>query len=88
MREMMKLRVLIELDNGEFHAMQCARSDGSRKTHKEMSEAFDWLQDNEFIELVGDEFFVTELGKDALLSVEQHLYDSEILKDPKEGKRI
>lgn len=59
------LQALLEFDSGEFHAHQGQRFNHNRHSrHKEMSEAADWLLQNGLVEIVGEEFFLTEDGKD------------------------
>lgn len=60
-----QLQALLEFDSGEFHAFQCYRSENKRDhRHAECSRAHDWLIEHDMIKLIGEEFFLTEYGKD------------------------
>jgi len=61
-----KVQALIEVEEGEFHAHQCERATRSAVAHQSMAHAFDWNRANGHIEVVGDQFVVTEKGKDLL----------------------
>ena len=58
-----ELMLLLELDAGCYHACMCGRS-GKDKTFALYT--FDNLIERGFIELVGDEYFLTIDGKDAI----------------------
>lgn len=59
-----RLQALLEFDQGVFHAFQCERYKSVPDQHKAMSEAQDWLVEHEMIRCIGEEFFLTEYGKD------------------------
>jgi hypothetical protein len=65
--DLVKLQVLLEVDNGEFHTHQSGRyRHTSCDRHSEMTKAFDWLHANEYLNWVGTECFLTVKGRDEL----------------------
>jgi len=62
-----QLQVLLELDEGEFHAHQSERSRAGRAyRHSQMAGALGDLLRAGLVERVGTEFWVSEAGRDAL----------------------
>lgn len=64
-KKMVYLHALLEFDSGEFHDFQCRRSEsGRRDRHAQGMRALEWLVEHGLIELIGEEYFLTEYGKD------------------------
>lgn len=60
------IQILIEVDNGEFHAFQCASMPYRR--NRRMSDFVSLVQQG-YVALVGDEYILTQSGKDLLGAV-------------------
>lgn len=73
-----RLQALIELDSGEFHVFQCIRARSLPIRHREMADAQQWLIAFGMIELVGDEFHLTQSGKDVLEGAAELLYKTAV----------
>lgn len=56
------LMVLLELDDGCYHAAQCGRSN----RNKDAAVAFAECEERGLIRLIGDEYFLTTDGNDVL----------------------
>lgn len=58
-----KLMVLLEIDDGSYHACQIGRGQQHNKTAMAAAE---WLIKNGYVEWLGDELFLTQTGKDTI----------------------
>lgn len=64
-----ELQVLVEVDEGEFHAHQCERAERTKTKHQEMSAAFDRLFTLGYIRLVGEEYSLSNDGNDLIMLI-------------------
>ncbi len=62
----LKLRVLLEVDQGDYHANQCVRFERDLGAHAEFVSAFDWLVAWGLIEPIGNDYLLTYAGVAAL----------------------
>lgn len=67
------LKVLMELDAGDFHAGQCERARNNTTAHRAMREGFDFLLNHGYLELIGESFELTTQGREVLEEVERTL---------------
>jgi hypothetical protein len=63
------LRVLLEVDAGEFHAFQCERLKNSPAFHATMNDAYLRLFKLQYLHFIGDECFVSPIGRDVIHSL-------------------